>query len=123
MDRQWPADWLRGALEVCVLQMVGRGPVYGYAVAQALQAAGLGTVKGGTLYPLLNRLEQAGLVDVEWRPGEAGPGRKYYTLTALGRSEVARLTVEWLEFQDRARAVLVDETTSADDALLTGDRS
>lgn len=68
----WPAEWMRGVLEVCVLHVVGRGPTYGYAIAQALEEAGLGAVKGGTLYPLLARFEQAGLVDVEWRPGTGG---------------------------------------------------
>ncbi len=111
-DARWPAEWMRGVLEVCVLRVVGRGPTYGYAIAQALEDAGLGTVKGGTLYPLLARFETAGLVAVEWRPGTGGPGRKYYTLTDEGRAQAARRTADWLAFSAVARALL----TGTDDA-------
>lgn len=107
---------MRGVLEVCVLQVVGRGPTYGYAIAQALQEAGLGTVKGGTLYPLLTRCEQAGLVEIEWRPGESGPGRKYYRLTEAGRAETRRLAVGWLEFAGSVRAMIANEPMAADAA-------
>src|SRR5665647_3325439 len=84
-DATWPSGWLRGVLELCVLRSVADGPTYGYAIATHLAESGLGTVKGGTLYPLLSRFESAGLVTVEWRAGEGGPGRKYYRLTDAGR--------------------------------------
>lgn len=99
----WPAEWLRGALEVCVLGVLGAGPTYGYAIAAALEDGGLGTVKGGTLYPLLGRLEAAGLVDVEWRAGESGPGRKYYALNAAGRRTLATRAAQWREFTEVTR--------------------
>jgi PadR family transcriptional regulator, regulatory protein PadR len=108
-ETTWPAEWLRGVLEVCVLHVIGRGPTYGYAIAQDLETMGLGTVKGGTLYPLLTRCEQAGLVEVEWRPGDSGPGRKYYRLTAAGRTERDRRATGWLAFSDRVRAAIVGE--------------
>lgn len=60
-----------------MLRILLDGPSYGYAITQRLADVGLGTVKGGTLYPLLGRFEESGFVEVEWRPGEAGPGRKY----------------------------------------------
>ncbi|MCE1180604.1 MAG: PadR family transcriptional regulator [Micrococcales bacterium] len=97
-ERQWPAEWLRGVLEVCVLRALADGPTYGYAIAAALADAGLGTVKGGTLYPLLSRLETADLVEVEWRAGEGGPGRKYYTLSEAGRQALAEQSRTWAEF-------------------------
>lgn len=49
-----PAEWVRAVLPLAVLSTVGHGETYGYAVAQHLKTAGLGTVKGGTLYPILN---------------------------------------------------------------------
>ncbi len=99
--RSWPPEWLRGVLEVCVLGELANGPTYGYAIASSLQHAGLGTIKGGTLYPLLSRLETAGLVEVEWRAGDGGPGRKYYLLTEAGRGELSRLAEDWVDFADR----------------------
>src|SRR5918998_720734 len=100
MDDQWPGEWLRGVLSLCVLAVVAEAPTYGYAVAQRLQEAGLGTIKGGTLYPVLTRLEQEGLVTSSWREGEGGPGRKYVTLTGAGRTALDQRTVAWRVFTD-----------------------
>lgn len=105
-DVQWPAEWLRGVLEVCVLAVIGRGPTYGYAIAADLADAGLGEVKGGTLYPLLGRCEQAGWVAIDWRVGGSGPGRKYYSLTDSGRAELVRRSQQWLEFSGIAGLLL-----------------
>jgi PadR family transcriptional regulator, regulatory protein PadR len=106
MDDQWPADWLRGVLSLCVLAVVAEGPTYGYAVAQRLQGAGLGTIKGGTLYPVLTRLEQEGLLTSSWREGEGGPGRKYFALTRAGRDALDDRTAAWRVFTDRAAGLL-----------------
>jgi len=94
----WPSEWLRGALEVCVLAVLAEGPTYGYAITARLEDLGLGTVKGGTLYPLLARLEQAGQVSVEWRAGDGGPGRKYFELTPAGAVARAQQAERWLAF-------------------------
>ena len=97
----WPGDWLRGVLDICVLRILADGPAYGYAIAVRLASAGLGTVKGGTLYPLLLRLERGSLVTVEWRAGEGGPGRKYYALTDAGRAELTTTSARWQRFAHR----------------------
>lgn len=89
-----------------MLGVLSDGPTYGYAIAAALADAGLGTVKGGTLYPLLGRLEAAGLVAVEWRAGESGPGRKYYALNAAGREALARRGAHWLDFTTVTRRLI-----------------
>jgi PadR family transcriptional regulator, regulatory protein PadR len=105
-DGQWPAEWLRGVLELCVLAVVAEGPTYGYAISQALQDAGLGAVKGGTLYPLMARCEQAGFVEIEWRPGESGPGRKYYALSDAGRAHLNSKRTDWLTFTQTTHSLL-----------------
>lgn len=102
-SEQWPGEWLRGVLGVCVLRSLLDGPSYGYAITQRLAAAGLGDVKGGTLYPLLGRLEQAGCVEVEWRPGEGGPGRKYFSLTDQGRTQARSMSERWAAFTTTTR--------------------
>ncbi|MBW3084495.1 hypothetical protein KEM60_00683 [Austwickia sp. TVS 96-490-7B] len=102
----WPAEWLRGVLEVCVLAALASGPTYGYAIAGSLEAAGLGQIKGGTLYPLLNRLEKAGLVDAQWRTGESGPGRKYYLLNEAGYAILTHRRGQWHEFTDVTRRLI-----------------
>lgn len=95
---EWPSEWLRAVLELCVLRILADGPTYGYEIATRLADEGLGTVKGGTLYPLLKRFEQSGRVDVDWRPGDGGPGRKYYLLTDAGRADLAARRALWHQF-------------------------
>ncbi|MFZ1284573.1 MAG: PadR family transcriptional regulator, partial [Propionicimonas sp.] len=58
-----------------------------------------------TLYPLLDRLERDGLVAVEWRPGDGGPGRKYFALTAAGRAHARQQVADWAEFTTTTRAL------------------
>ncbi|MFC4224801.1 PadR family transcriptional regulator [Lysinibacter cavernae] len=94
----WPSDWLRATLGLCTLRSLEAGPSYGYAIISSLKDSGLGTIKGGTLYPLLTRFEEAGLVSTEWRAGDGGPGRKFFALTTTGRAELNRLRTEWAAF-------------------------
>jgi PadR family transcriptional regulator PadR len=94
----WPSDWLRATLGFLTLQALSAGPSYGYAILSELERNGFGTIKGGTLYPLLTRYEAAGLVTTEWRAGDGGPGRKYFALTDHGRAEKNRLSANWLRF-------------------------
>ncbi|SDL35465.1 PadR family transcriptional regulator [Tessaracoccus oleiagri] len=94
----WPADWQRGILDLCVMRLLSDGPTYGYELASRLTDAGLGEVKGGTLYPLLKRLESAEEVDIEWRPGESGPGRKFYKLNERGHARLRELSEAWERF-------------------------
>jgi len=96
----WPGEWLRGVLSLCALRVLADGATYGYDIAQRLAAAGLGEIKGGTLYPLLGRLHAAGLLDEEWRPGDGGPGRKYYALTDAGRAHLHDEGARWSRFAD-----------------------
>ncbi len=94
----WPSEWLRGVLELCVLGALRDEAGHGYAIAQRLATAGLGEVKGGTLYPLLGRLQDAGWVAGEWEPGRAGPGRKVFSLTRAGRDHLDALAQQWQDF-------------------------
>jgi PadR family transcriptional regulator len=105
-DRQWPGEWMRGVLSLCVLAVVAEGETYGYAVAQRLQAAGLGSVKGGTLYPILTRLEQEGLLTSSWAEGEAGPGRKFFAVTDAGLAALEERSEDWMTFTARATALM-----------------
>ena len=102
----WPPEWMRAALPLAVLAVVAAEETYGYAIAQRLQAAGFGAVRGGTLYPVLNRLEQDGLVTSSWREGAGGPGRKFFTVTADGRAHLAERSAAWQTFTERAARLL-----------------
>jgi PadR family transcriptional regulator PadR len=104
MDLQ--TGWIRGVLEPCLLALVGPREAYGYELAGRLDDAGLGRVKGGSLYPALARLEKQGLLSSQWRAGDGGPGRKYYTLTSAGRAELAAQGRAWATFATRVSDVL-----------------
>lgn len=108
----WPAQWLRGVLELAVLAVVDRGETYGYRIAADLEAAGFGAVKGGTLYPLLGRLEDDGAVAATWREGASGPGRKWYTTTPAGRERLRAQSLRWHDFTARTTALLPDPAGS-----------
>jgi PadR family transcriptional regulator PadR len=106
VDSDRRALWLRGVLELCVLAALRDGERYGYELAQVLARSGLGEIKGGTLYPVLARLADSGLVTAEWRPGAGGPARKYYVLTPAGAELLALESAQWRSFHDAVRAIL-----------------
>ena len=85
---------------------------YGYSIAARLTDAGFADVKGSTLYPLLKRLEGAGLVDIEWRPGEAGPGRKFYLINTAGRQRLMALTASWQRYSTTVTRLLDEGSLS-----------
>ncbi len=106
MTSERRAQWLRGVLDLCVLAQLDRHESYGLGIARSLEELGLGPVPGGTLYPVLGRLERAELIRSSWVDSDSGPPRRYYTLTAEGRELLARETGEWASFADRVGVAL-----------------
>lgn len=104
---------MRGVLSTCVLALVAEGETYGYVILQRLHAAGLGTIKGGTLYPILARLEQDGLVTARWEAGDGGPGRKFFAVTPSGSATLRDLTQDWTIFTERVTAVMTTREAPA----------
>lgn len=97
-DGAWPAQWLRGPLPLCVLRILEGRPAHGYAVAVELERLGMGSLTGGTLYPILGRLHRDGFLDAEWTAGAGGPGRKVYALTGAGARELDEQSARWRRF-------------------------
>lgn len=85
----WPALWVRALLPLGVLTCLEHEELHGYAIATALGHRGFGVPKGGSLYPVLSRLEDAGEVTSTWVEGPSGPSRKMYALTDRGRARLA----------------------------------
>ena len=86
----------KGALEMCVLALLARGESYAYEIASTLAAAiGMGE---GTIYPLMRRMQDDGLVDTRLVESSSGPPRKYYRLTPAGRAALAAQKREWQAF-------------------------
>ncbi|MFJ6418686.1 PadR family transcriptional regulator [Paeniglutamicibacter sp. NPDC091659] len=108
-DTTWNSEWMRGLLPLFILVSLRDGPSYGYAIISKLSDHGISGVKGGTLYPLLSRQQEAGLVTTEWKPGDGGPGRKYFALTPSGSAEVERLRAEWTRFIRTAEKFIIND--------------
>ena len=101
----------RGSLELIVLHLLSLGEAYGYEIATTLteRTDGALEVTDGTLYPVLYRLERAGLVDVRWETPNRGVPRKYYRLTKSGYEDLARLASEWTSFADAMTKLLLQQ--------------
>jgi PadR family transcriptional regulator PadR len=90
------AQLLKGLAELALLSVLEGRPHYGLEILDRLRGeAGLGLAEG-TIYPLLHRLERAGLTKAEWRiEADGARPRKYYGLTAKGRAELQSQAAEW----------------------------
>ena len=95
----------KGILEFCILHIISRGEVYASDMLDELTSAKIMVVEG-TLYPLLTRLRKAGLVDYKWVESNAGPPRKYYTLTAEGQEFLDKLNSTWNELHESTNQII-----------------
>ncbi|MBD1433414.1 PadR family transcriptional regulator [Sphingobacterium sp. DN00404] len=86
----------KGILEYCILSIISRGEIYASDIIAELKKAQLLVVEG-TLYPLLTRLKNNGLLSYTWKESSSGPPRKYYQITTEGRTVLSRLDVTWKE--------------------------
>lgn len=86
---------LKGVLEGCVLEIISRGETYGYEITSSLRELGFTDVVEGTVYTILLRLEKNKLVTIEKKPSTQGPPRKFYSLNADGRAELATFWARW----------------------------
>ena len=88
-------EMLKGTLEGIVLAILSVQPAYGYEITARLREQGFTDIAEGTVYALLIRIEQRGLVDVEKIPSEKGPPRKVYSLNAQGREYLEEFFKTW----------------------------
>ncbi len=88
-------EMLKGTLEGVVLAILSGRPAYGYEITAWLREQGFSDIAEGTIYALLIRVEQRGLVDVEKVPSGKGPPRKVYSLNANGREYLDEFWRTW----------------------------
>lgn len=92
------AQMRKGVLEFCILQLLKEQEMYPSDIIQTLKDVKLIVVEG-TLYPLLTRLKNAGILDYRWEESTSGPPRKYYKLTPVGEQVLNELRETWNELQ------------------------
>ncbi len=95
----------KGILEFCILHVISRGEVYASDMLEELTSARIMVVEG-TLYPLLTRLKNAGLLDYKWVESSSGPPRKYYVLTDEGRQFLEAMQETWLDLAASVQMII-----------------
>jgi PadR family transcriptional regulator, regulatory protein PadR len=94
-------EMLKGTLEGIVLAILSGRSAYGYEITAWLRDQGFSDIAEGTIYALLVRIEQRGLVDVEKVPSQKGPPRKVYSLNAQGREYLEEFWRTWSFLAER----------------------
>ena len=107
------AQMRKGILELCVLSIISNGEIYPTDILDKLEDYDLITAQG-TLYPLLNRLKNSGLLGYTWKEatnGRKGPPRKYYTLTEEGNDFLSDLLGTWNQLVNAVQETTKNITT------------
>ena len=99
------AQLRKGVLELCILSIISEKEAYPSEIISQLKEVQL-IIKEGTLYPLLTRLKNAGLLGYNWKESKSGPPRKYYHLTSSGEEFLTALLSSWKDL-----VLAVDSTT------------
>ena len=106
--RQDQADVLRGTLDLLILKTLAWEPTHGWGISSRIQEQSRGflDVNQGSIYPALQRLEQKGWIESEWRTTENNRRAKYYRLTASGRRAATRETEQWRRYVGAVELIL-----------------
>jgi PadR family transcriptional regulator, regulatory protein PadR len=102
----------KGVIEICVLSVLRHKECYGYELVNEISKKI--DISEGTIYPLLRRLKNEGLVTTYLQESEEGPPRKYYRLTDAGRAKEQEQRDEWMQFATSVNALLEGESHAAD---------
>ena len=103
------AQMRKGVLEYCILSILKDGEAYTSDILESLKDAKLLVVEG-TIYPLLTRLKNAGLLNYRWEESTSGPPRKYYELTETGKLFLKELNTTWSELHQAVNRVTREKT-------------
>ena len=103
------AQMRKGVLEYCILSILKDGEAYTSDILETLKDAKMLVVEG-TVYPLLTRLKNAGLLSYRWEESTSGPPRKYYDLTETGKLFLKELDTTWSELQQAVNKVTSEKT-------------
>ncbi|MCZ6594374.1 MAG: PadR family transcriptional regulator [Bacteroidetes bacterium] len=104
------AQMRKGVLEFCILSILKDGEAYTNDILDTLKDAKMLVVEG-TIYPLLTRLKNAGLLNYRWEESTGGPPRKYYELTETGKLFLKELNTTWGALHQAVNKVTSEKTT------------
>jgi len=103
-----PSDVLRGTLDLLILKALSLEPMHGWAIAQRLEQLSRDSLRvgQGSLYPALQRLEEKGWLESEWKPTDEGRRARYYELTPVGRRALGAEAESWHRYVDMVETIL-----------------
>ncbi|TRZ41087.1 PadR family transcriptional regulator [Robertkochia solimangrovi] len=105
------AQMRKGVLEYCILSILKEEDKYASEILETLKDAKMLVVEG-TIYPLLTRLKNAGLLNYRWEESTSGPPRKYYALTEEGKNFLSELNSTWEELRNAVNLVTRQKNTN-----------
>lgn len=102
------SEFLKGTLDMLILNVVALGPIHGYAIAQRIQQISRDFFKlpQGSLYPALHRLEDRGWLKAQWKATDTGRDAKFYALTPQGRKQLAAEVKNWEQLTNAVALIL-----------------
>lgn len=103
---KWEAQLRKGCLELAILASLWHDKLYGLEILRVLEQDSKLLLAEGTMYPILGRLKQEGLLQSEWVEAEAGHPRKYYWLTHSGKQKVISMALFWTKFAANLNGLL-----------------
>lgn len=106
MTEPWITQMRKGLVELCVLAVLREGEGYGYGIVRRLQDVEGLALTEGTVYPVLGRLTREGLLRVRVASSQAGPRRRYYSLTAAGRQRLENMRIYWRALSGAVEQIL-----------------
>lgn len=100
---------LKGVLDGCVLHIIANHKIYGYELVQKLKQYGFDTIVGGTVYPILQKLEKMNLIEGKIEKSLDGPDRKYLYTTPEGKAYLMQFDAQWLALVGRVAEIIKKE--------------
>jgi transcriptional regulator len=103
-----PSDLIQGTLGLLLLKILALEPLHGWAISQRLRLVSddVLQVSDGSLYPALHKLEQEGWITAEWKTSELGRRARFYSLTRLGRRQLAKEAADWERLSSAITSVM-----------------
>ena len=106
MSEPWIAQMRKGLAELCILAVLREEEGYGYGIVRRLRDVEGLALTEGTIYPVLGRMTREGLLKVRIASSQAGPQRRYYSLTAAGRQRLENMAIYWRTLSSAMEQVL-----------------
>lgn len=105
----WITQVRKGLLELCILNLLKHGELYGYDIVKQLSNLSDWDISGGTVYPILNRLKGEGSLTTVLKESELGPVRKYYGLSKKGQQKLNELNTNWGSLKEMMDGIIEEK--------------